>query len=398
MTATRRMPHSIAALATALAGVSLVGCGATPSAAPAPEGALWSALLCEGRSFQVAYVDGQAWLQEGSQRSRLAQAVSASGARFTGRHAGVEAELWEKGGNARLSLGDRSLECIDPLQLPWRPLACGESAWQVAFGGERAWLRFGGTVAVLALDESAPSPSYRGRWLGEPIALMHQGRSSSLRLGSAEPQHCDARAEYAAQGNEPFWRIEQHADVLELSRLGSAGLRAGRIVALEGASAAMRLQAQWQSASLALLLESGPCRDSMSGLPFPDVVRVELEGEVLQGCGGDPSSLLSSKGWMPESAVASPRTAILRFAEDGLLAFDGPCNLHRGRWQLDGEGLQLSFGPSTLMACEGAIEAEERRLLAQLQATARHDFDAAGNLILQADDGGELRLVPAPGN
>ncbi|MCG6116588.1 MAG: MliC family protein [Aquimonas sp.] len=387
-------------LPAAVSAVLLAACASATVNAPADTDPAWIPLHCEQRSFSVAYQEEQAWLREGARKSPLAQARAASGARYSGRHGDFAVELWEKGGQVQLNLGGDALACVHPEQLPWRKLVCGEATWQVAFAPQRAWLRSGDTLASLQRVSSEWGTRYAGPWLSDSVDLWHQGRTVSLRLGASEAIHCDDSADYSAQGNEPFWRIEQHGEVFELDQLGAPGLWAGSLIELRSEPGMTRIDAQGTAAGdlLRLVLAPGVCRDSMSGMPFPDSVRVEFQGETLQGCGGLPERLLTTGAWQPESVPALARAQLLRFEEAGQLAFEGRCNLHRGRWQLSGEGLQLSFTSSTLRACDDATEAEDRRRLAALTATVRHGFDTDGALLLYAGDDSVLRLRVAAGD
>ena len=50
-------------------------------------------------------------------------------------------------------------------------------------------------------------------------------------------------------------------------------------------------------------IEHSLCRDSMSGLPHPDSVSIDLPDRQLRGCGGDPHALLRSQPWRLASAA-----------------------------------------------------------------------------------------------
>ncbi len=133
------------------------------------------------------------------------------------------------------------------------------------------------------------------------------------------------------------------------------------------------------------------CRDSMSGMPHPHEVTVTIDGETLSGCGGVPAALLQGGEWVVEDiggkGIVDNSRATLTFHEDGTLTGRGSCNTYGATWNLSGEGLTVTEGRSTLMACSPALDNQEREFMRLLAAANRFDITDAGAPLLVAGDG-----------
>ena len=49
------------------------------------------------------------------------------------------------------------------------------------------------------------------------------------------------------------------------------------------------------------------CRDSMTGMPYPETVTVETREQTLRGCGGAPIELLTGREWVVEDISGEGR-------------------------------------------------------------------------------------------
>lgn len=163
-----------------------------------------------------------------------------------------------------------------------------------------------------------------------------------------------AAAGYRARGNEPFWSIT---------------------------------------------VERVLCRDSMSGMPFPDTVTLHLDGRDHPGCGGEALDLLSGKEWtitrILGHEVVEPAPT-LAFLGDARAAGSTSCNRWNAPFLLSGEGLGFGLAASTMMACAEATMMQERAFLDALARITRHDFDAQGALLLKAGDETLVVATPSP--
>jgi heat shock protein HslJ len=134
---------------------------------------------------------------------------------------------------------------------------------------------------------------------------------------------------------------------------------------------------------------------------------------VLAACGSTPSAGESSSAaaadlagttWNLESyagpdgatvpAVSAPRLAPLTFAADGSWSGSTGCNRINGTYTQDGSTLTMTPGPMTLMACDGAVAAQEAAIVAHLPEVA--SFTSGESLVLLSADGTPL-LTYTPG-
>jgi heat shock protein HslJ len=129
----------------------------------------------------------------------------------------------------------------------------------------------------------------------------------------------------------------------------------------------------------------------MSGMPYPQRVRVEIEGEQLLGCGGDPARLLQGGEWVVEDilggGIIDRSRVTLRFWQDGRLTGRASCNNLMGQYQLSGEGLAIGQAATTRMACSPALMEQEQRVLNSLAQVQRFDIDDTGALLLYTSEG-----------
>jgi heat shock protein HslJ/membrane-bound inhibitor of C-type lysozyme len=236
------------------------------------------------------------------------------------------------------------------------------------------------------------------------IEFWSKGREAMFSMRGTRHPTCVAEGgapaaeRYRAVGQEPFWTLIVEGEggryvtpygemeVTAVSRIEAEG---GRIIS-----------GQSERGELRMIVESGRlCRDSMSGMPHPDSVRLTLGEDTHDGCGGEPLSLLVGRQWriveIDGSATLPGTEPTLTFLGGGQVAGHGGCNRFSGGYALSGEGVGLGPIAATKMAClQEGVMAQESRLLDLLAATARFDFDEARRLLLIAAD--ERRLVAVP--
>ncbi|KRA97935.1 hypothetical protein ASD83_12775 [Devosia sp. Root685] len=206
-----------------------------------------------------------------------------------------------------------------------------------------------------------------------------------LLTGAAEA------ANWTARGNEPGWQVEMSDTAISFSTMEGEAfviepvpepVRAESIEVYSGAAG---------DKTVTLVAIDKMCTDTMSGMPFPKAVVVTSGERALVGCGGDPLSLLAGD-WKAEEIDAKPVIAksetSLAFDLDGSMHGNASCNRFFGGFTLTGEGLTLSPGGSTMMACDAGLMEQEQRFLAALEKIVR----------FESPSDGRLQLVDAEGN
>lgn len=293
---------------------------------------------CEDATgFTASYVSPHVDLVLDGESVRLDPVVSASGARFEAGEAGTENHIlfWSRGNSALFARGGAD------------PVTC------------------------------------EAEMLPEPVAEE-----------PAAPEAASDEAAYIARGNEPGWLLRLSGD--EAEYLGSYGeVRiAGRVTAREALEEGeSRLTIEGSDGTvLTASISDLRCSDTMTGVTYPDTVAVTLGEESFSGCGGDAESLLTGGAWtvthVAGQEVPGPRAVTLEFDGQGRLSGQGPCNRYSAGYQLTGEGLIISQGVSTRMACVSDLMALESVFLETLQGSLSTNIDEEGVLSL-----GEGRIL-----
>ncbi len=228
------------------------------------------------------------------------------------------------------------------------------------------------------------------------LALLLAGCAATGGDGAPQP---GSTYTYTARGNEPGWRLDTGADRLTLT----TGYGARKIVApLPGkqvlaGGASYRYAVRTEAHAVRVHVKRQVCRDTMTGVPYPDIVAVIVDDErPLAGCGGAPESLLHG-AWTVESvdgmAVAEQARATLEFRPDGRLGGRAFCNSYTTGYAVTGEGLRINGAiAATRMACPGPLMRQEAAFLEILGGVTAHDIRPDGALAITGAGG---RLIVA---
>lgn len=200
------------------------------------------------------------------------------------------------------------------------------------------------------------------------------------------------RAEVTARGNEPGWVMTTSLSGTVLSM--ETGLRIAarnQIAYLSGDT--IRAMAPGLPD---LILSPGPCRDTMTGMPYPAHALLMLPDGELRGCAGEPGDLFEGSWRVTAVQGAAPPEGVevtLDIDRDSINGHGG-CNRYTGSLSLTGEGLALGPVAATRMACPPAQMQAEGAFLAALATIDRFDIAEDGSLILLAAD--QVAIVAAP--
>jgi len=244
------------------------------------------------------------------------------------------------------------------------------------------------------------------------IMFWSRGQFAMLGLPRQDPLSCEAdplpapQAEevppeaaaedttYSARGNEPGWLLRLDGDAVEyLGNYGEVRI-SGTVSAREALEEDVtRLSVEAADAiTLVAEIAARRCSDTMTGLTYPDTVTITLGEARYSGCGGDPESLLTGGAWtvthIAGEEVPGPRAVTMEFDGEGRVAGQGPCNRYSASYQLTGEGLVISQGVSTRMACVAELMSLENVFLDTFQGSLPANIDDDGTLSL-----GEGRIL-----
>jgi heat shock protein HslJ len=126
-------------------------------------------------------------------------------------------------------------------------------------------------------------------------------------------------------------------------------------------------------------------------MPYPNEVVVVFNGKQLNGCGGDPATLLQGGEWVVDyingTGIIDRSLVTLNFAADRRISGRASCNTYTGAYTLTGEGLTISKTGVNTMACAQALMRQEELFLDVLKNVQRFALAPDGTLILRTGDG-----------
>ena len=199
--------------------------------------------------------------------------------------------------------------------------------------------------------------------------------------------------DFVARGNEPGWIVRMNDTGLTFQTMDGDPVTIAPPPVAETVDGVKIYKSTADGQSFQLAVADELCMDSMTGMPHPATVSVEVGERQFQGCGGEPATLLHGE-WTVAQVDGKPTVAgsevSLTFEAGGHLSGAASCNRYFAEFTLTGEGLTISDAGATMMMCDRPLMDQERLFLAILEAVTRFEVGADGSLILHADDGRTL--------
>ncbi|WP_019955735.1 META domain-containing protein [Yoonia vestfoldensis] len=302
-------------------------------------------------------------------------------------------------GDPVMAVGDAGVD----LQLyRYQPLGftatfrCDDLVVRTGFAGDRLIVDTG--AARLVLDPVPVASGARFAAVDSDTSFWSRGDTATITLNGTDVPECrlslpEPRTAYTARGNEPFWTVTVDAGALTLTRLGMEDLTLPVTEAtLQEDGAIIVIATDSERGQRAVLQRDAMiCRDSMTGLPYPETVSLAMGDEMITGCGGSVGGLLQKRTWvvdriLDEDVLSSSRVT-LGFDAGGRVAGSSGCNRWFAGYQLTGETLNIRQSGATMMACAGQVMAQERLFFAALAQVTGYDIDDGGALVLLGPDG-----------
>ncbi|MCK0163404.1 META domain-containing protein [Marinobacter sp. S6332] len=231
----------------------------------------------------------------------------------------------------------------------------------------------------------------KGEWA--MFSVKGQAYPDCLQAGALETP-------FEATGNEPFWHVQLMHQQLELNRPDDTG--EPKKVALETTASnqnGREFRGKLAGQPLTLKVNRQLCEDTMSGAQFPAQVRLELNGEVLEGCGGDPERLFRGVEWVVEdlagAGIIDSSRMTVEFFDENRLAGRASCNRYGGQYELTAEGMTFDYMFSTKMACAPALMNQEDRFLKLMSNVKRAEIGPNGKLVLTTSSNEEITAYKA---
>ncbi|SOB77732.1 Heat shock protein HslJ [Marinobacter sp. LV10R510-11A] len=224
-------------------------------------------------------------------------------------------------------------------------------------------------------------------------------RATFTVKGQAYPKCLQAGAlemPFEATGNEPFWHARVEGDELLFNRPYESG--EPEKVALETTVAnrhGREFRGELDGQELTLKVARQLCEDNMSGAQFPAQVRLELNGKVFQGCGGDSERLFRGAEWVVEdlagAGIIDRSRMTIEFSGENRLAGMASCNRYGGQYELTAEGVSFDYMFATKMACAPALMNQEQRFLELMSDVKLVSIGRHGELVLTTSTGEEIK-------
>jgi heat shock protein HslJ/uncharacterized lipoprotein YbaY len=286
-------------------------------------------------------------------------------------------------GEADLDLGTLTLR--HPVIIGYgQAYLCGGLSADVSVTDSGALMRIAGRSFTLSPDPAAEGERYSDG-SGSSVAL--DGNRARVILPDRLLPEClptfPASLPVTLRGNEPGWVATLTPEALVLSTEAGDRIETPLPAALPPDTAAP-LTTTYATDALRVAITDTLCHDTMTGMPYPYAATLTYEGQTLDGCGGEPGTLLHGE-WTLASAegITLPPGVHVTFgvANDRLFGQSG-CNRYIGSLAISGEGLRLSSGGITMMACPEPLMALEQAWIALLASVDGFDIGPDGSLIL----------------
>lgn len=275
---------------------------------------------------------------------------------------------------------------------------CGSRTIKTHFGRQSLQLQLNDDVYHLHQVATASGAQYQSK--GGQVVFWNKGTQAHLTMAGFEWPTCTKVSEdtlalfpFQAQGNEPGWRLTAHFDQVKLDwNYGQQHLLMPYPL-LDLTHSGFVLHSKADARLLRVNVLNSLCRDSMSGRPYPQHVKVLFGDLHLSGCGGDSQSLLTGDEWVVEDinrqGIIDASRITLQFDTSGRLHGRASCNQYTTTYELT-EQIDIGQAITTRKACAPALMNQEQRFLSLLAQIVLIDFDQKGALLLSTADGSTL--------
>lgn len=232
------------------------------------------------------------------------------------------------------------------------------------------------------------------------VVLWNKGTQATLTMAGFEWPGCAqvstntlALFPFEAHGNEPGWRLTAHFDEVTLDWNYGQQHLVMPYPLLDLTHSGFVLHSKTDTRLMRVNVLNSLCRDSMSGRPYPQHVKVLFGDLHLSGCGGDTNSLLTGEEWVVEDinrqGIIDASHITLQFDDTGRLHGTASCNQYTTTYELT-EQIDIGQAITTRKACAPALMQQEQHFLTLLDQVVQIDFDIKGALLLLTADGRSL--------
>lgn len=198
-----------------------------------------------------------------------------------------------------------------------------------------------------------------------------------------------------ARGNEPSWLMTLSGGALTFEAPGQGLTFKAPSFRREIVDGHPHVIATEGGRTLEAKITERMCADTMSGMPFPVGIEVNLAGQRFSGCGGEIMTAVEG-GWrvirLGDAMLPDGVTVTMVVERDGKVSGRSGCNRFSGAYTLTGEGLSFGNMAVTRMACPPPMMETEQRFLDMLKKISRATPGENAQLRLMAGDDQALVL------
>lgn len=269
-------------------------------------------------------------------------------------------------------------------------LACGENEVTLWYDSDSTVAIIDGERVTLRRDVNDSMKREMATTDSTVYIVRHDSITTVHVRGRALPE-CVRQSEhpFEARGHEPGWVLRIIGD--RITYIGNYGAdTVSTSVASVTTSGRATTYITQPSTELTIVVSDEPCADGATGMPHPYKVTVTHAATTVNGCGGEPSSLLVGQTWTVyeiRGARVTESPPTMTFTRTQRVGGTTSCNRYSGPYRLSGEGLSFGAMVSTKMACPEPRMGQETAFLSALATVARFEMAADGSLLLQADNG-----------
>lgn len=305
----------------------------------------------------------------------------------SGRPAWISDPVAITAGDEPLEVGTLRLQSITPTGFT-TVMRCGETEIEIGAIDDHPRLRVDGKTIDLLPTPAASGAKFAAQDDPETF-FWSKGNSALVSLAGEPLPECVAavpveKTPFRARGNEPGWNVTMSGEQIALSLdYGTREIKAKLPEPVEtNGTRVYSLPEQ----NLSIRISEHPCSDTMTGMPYPSTVELEIEDQRLTGCGGEPRALLEGPEWtvsrLDGEPVPDEVSVTINFLDDDRIAGSSGCNRFMGGYALTGEGLSFGQIAGTMMACPELQMQTEQRFLGLLQGINRFEIPSENELLL----------------
>lgn len=272
---------------------------------------------------------------------------------------------------------------------------CGTKTLTARQHGETLQLHINDDVYHLQSVQAASGARYQTSD-GEMI-FWNKGSDATLDMADVRWPFCTrvsadilALFPFHAHGNEPDWSMSAEIDKVSLKWDNGNQQLVMPYPQLDITHSGFVLHSETDERLLRVNVLTSLCRDTMSGIPYPQHVDIHFGELALIGCGGNSRDLLAGQTWQVEDindqGIIDSSHITMTFDNKGRLSGSASCNQYTTAYEFN-EGLDIAAPISTRKACASALMKQENRFLTLLTQVSRIDFDDKGALLLSTADG-----------